>query len=254
MQPFLISDDEKLMRITRFYCPELNNDKELFTLPDAAHRHAVQVLRLKQGDALRLFDGRGLECDAVLEIVSKRESSVRLLSKVEVNNESPLTITLLQGISRGERMDYALQKAVELGVTTIIPVATERCNVQLSGGRDEKRLAHWQGIVISACEQSGRSVLPELSTVMSLEESLLENTLGCLLVLDPLAEQGFTTIERQENITLLIGPEGGLSDHEIEQSKAVGFQSVCFGPRILRTETATVAALAVVQTLWGDLG
>jgi len=250
----LNSDDEKLMRITRFYCPELNEDKDLYILPDAAHRHAVQVLRLKQGDTLRLFDGRGLELDAQLDLVSKRESSVRLLSKVAVNNESPLTITLLQGISRGERMDYALQKAVELGVTRIIPVATERCNVQLSSGRDEKRWAHWQGIVISACEQSGRSVLPELSNVMSVEESLTENKLGCRLVLDPLAEKGFTALERQQNITLFIGPEGGLSEPEIRQAQLAGFQSVCFGPRILRTETATVAALAVVQTLWGDLG
>ncbi len=223
-------------------------------LPDAAHRHAVQVLRLKKGDALRLFDGLGLEFDAVLETVSKRESAVRLLSKVAVNNESPLAITLLQGISRGERMDYALQKAVELGVTRIIPVATERCNVQLSGGRDEKRWAHWQGIVISACEQSGRGVLPELSTVMPLKDSLVASNQGCRLVLDPLAEKGFTAIEKQENITLLIGPEGGLSEAEIEQAQDAGFQPVCFGPRILRTETATVAALAVVQTLWGDLG
>tara|TARA_R110002050_G_scaffold9504_1_gene32900 strand:+ start:41702 stop:42454 length:753 start_codon:yes stop_codon:yes gene_type:complete len=250
----MISDDQKLMRITRFYCPELNENNELFILPDAAHRHAVQVLRLKKGDVLRLFDGQGLEFEAMLEAVSKRESSVRLLSKVTVSNESPLSITLLQGISRGERMDYALQKAVELGVTRIIPVATERCNVQLSGGRDEKRWAHWQGIVTSACEQSGRSILPELLTVMPLESSLIENTLGCRLVLDPLAEQGFTTIDKQENITLLIGPEGGLSEEEIKQAQSSGFQAVHFGPRILRTETATVAALAVVQTLWGDLG
>lgn len=242
------------MRITRFYCPELNEDDELFTLPEAAHRHAVQVLRLKKGDVLRLFNGQGLEFDVELDQVSKRESSVRLLSKVVVDNESPLTITLLQGISRGERMDYALQKAVELGVTRIIPLATERCNVQLSGGRDEKRSAHWQGIVISACEQSGRSVLPELSAVMTLEDSFLVNQTGCRLVLDPLADKGFTTLDKQQNITLLIGPEGGLSESEITQAQAAGFQSVSFGPRILRTETATVAALAVVQTLWGDLG
>lgn len=242
------------MRITRFYCSELNETDELFTLPDAAHRHAVQVLRLRQGDALRVFNGRGFERDAVLETVAKRESSVRLLSQVSASNESSLTITLLQGISRGERMDYALQKAVELGVTRIIPVMTERCNVQLSGGRDEKRWAHWQGVVVSACEQSGRSVLPELSTVMPLEDSLLENKLGCRLVLDPLAETGFRTLEKQENITLLVGPEGGLSEPEIQRAVSLGYQSVRFGPRILRTETASVAALAVVQTLWGDLG
>ncbi|NOQ94203.1 MAG: 16S rRNA (uracil(1498)-N(3))-methyltransferase [Methylophaga sp.] len=242
------------MRITRFYCPELNTENELFTLPDAAHRHAVQVLRLKQGDVLRLFDGRGLEVEASLEHVSKRESSVRLGERLEVSNESPLDITLLQGISRGERMDYALQKAVELGVNKVIPVVTERCNVQLSGGRSDKRLAHWQGVMVSACEQSGRSVLPELTQIQSLEDVLSNNKVICQLVLDPLADTGFMSLEKHKDIALLIGPEGGLSEQEIEQAKGAGFQAVRFGPRILRTETATVAALAVVQTMWGDLG
>ncbi|MDC9725915.1 MAG: 16S rRNA (uracil(1498)-N(3))-methyltransferase [Gammaproteobacteria bacterium] len=242
------------MRITRFYCPELNTDNELFTLPDAAHRHAVKVLRLKQGDLLRLFDGRGLEVEASLEHVSKRESSVRLGERIDVHNESPLNITLLQGISRGERMDYALQKAVELGVNKIIPVVTERCNVQLSGGRSDKRLAHWQGVMISACEQSGRSILPELMQIQSLEDALNENKVICQLVLDPLADIGFIGLEKQKDIALVIGPEGGFSEQEIAQANSAGFQSIRFGPRILRTETATVAALAVVQTMWGDLG
>ncbi len=242
------------MRITRFYCPELNLESESFVLPDAAHRHAVQVLRLKQGDSLRLFNGAGLEVDTVLDHVSKRESSVRLGEQVVVNNESPLNITLLQGISRGERMDYALQKAVELGVNKVIPVVTERCNVQLSGGRAEKRLSHWQGVMISACEQSGRSIVPELTPIMSLDDALSENEVICKLVLEPLAEQGFTTLEKQNDIALLIGPEGGLSEQEIMQAISADFQALRFGPRILRTETATVAVLAVVQTMWGDLG
>ena len=242
------------MRITRFYCPELNLDSESFVLPDAVHRHAVQVLRLKQGDSLRLFNGAGLEVDTVLEQVSKRESSVRLGERIVVNNESPLNITLLQGVSRGERMDYALQKAVELGVNKVIPVVTERCNVQLSGGRSEKRFSHWQGVMISACEQSGRSIVPELTQIMSLEDALSENKVTCKLVLDPLAEQGFMTLEKHDDIALLIGPEGGLSEQEIMQAISADFQAVRFGPRILRTETATVAVLAVVQTMWGDLG
>jgi len=242
------------MRITRFYCPELTTEDELFSLPDAAHRHAVQVLRLKQGDSLRLFNGLGLEVDAELELVTKRESSVRLGKQLNINNESPLNITLLQGISRGERMDYALQKAVELGVNRIIPVVTERCNVQLSGGRSDKRLAHWKGVMVSASEQSGRSTLAELTNIMSLDDALNENKVLCQLVLDPLAEQGFTTIDKHDDIALLIGPEGGLSEQEIQQAKRADFQSVRFGPRILRTETATAAALAVVQTMWGDLG
>jgi len=243
------------MPIPRFYCPELNvSSSNLLELPAAAHRHAVQVLRLKEGSSLRLFDGQGLEYEAVLEHITKRCSSVRLGEKWLTNNESPLEITLLQGISRGERMDYALQKAVELGVSRIIPVVTERCNVQLSKGRADKRMVHWQGVMISACEQSGRNILPDLCNVMQLEEAVTHNNVGSCLVLDPLAETGFTTLERQDNIVLLVGPEGGLSEQEIQQASTAGFKAVKFGPRILRTETATVAALAVIQTMWGDLG
>jgi len=242
------------MRITRFYCPNLQAEEHAFTLPPSAHRHAVQVLRLKQGDKVRLFNGLGFECDAELIDVTKRESRVSLRSAITNNNESPLNITLLQGISRGERMDYALQKAVELGVNRVIPVVTERCNVQLSGGREDKRLSHWQGVIVSACEQSGRSLLPSLTNVMQLDEALLEIDVPCKLVLDPLASTGFNDIKQQSKIALLIGPEGGLSEQEIQQATMTGFQSIRFGPRILRTETATAAALAVVQSLWGDLG
>ncbi|RKZ85580.1 MAG: 16S rRNA (uracil(1498)-N(3))-methyltransferase [Gammaproteobacteria bacterium] len=243
------------MAIQRFYCPELNaSSSNLFELPAAAHRHAVQVLRLKEGSLLRLFNGQGLEYEAVMDRITKRNSSVLLGEKWLTNNESPLEITLLQGISRGERMDYALQKAVELGVSRIIPIITERCNVKLSKGRADKRMVHWQGVMISACEQSGRNMLPELCNVMQLEEALADNNVGSCLVLDPLAETGFTTLEQQYNIVLLIGPEGGLSEQEIQQATTSGFKAVKFGPRILRTETATVAALAVIQTMWGDLG
>ena len=239
----------------RFYCSELDTSSELFELPSQVHRHAIQVLRLKQGSPLRLFNGCGLEYSAVLEQVTKRSSFVKLTNKVTNNSESPLNITLLQGISRGERMDYALQKAVELGVNRIIPVVAERCNVQLSGGRDKKRLHHWQGVMISACEQSGRTLLPELTNLMQLDEALVHNEVSCRLVLDPNAEIGFTHLDKQEKaITILIGPEGGLSEQEIQQAMTVGYQPVKLGPRVLRTETATAAALAVVQTLWGDLG
>lgn len=242
------------MRISRFFCPELNITHTQFSLPEAAHRHAVQVLRLKKGAVINVFDGQGHEYEATLELVSKRESVAALGQKIESKNESPLNITLLQGISRGERMDYALQKAVELGVNKIVPVITERCNVQLSNGRAAKRLSHWKGVMVSACEQSGRSVLPELMDVMSLEDAMSINLQSSRLVLDPLAKQGFTTLEKQQQISLLIGPEGGLSEQEIDAVTKQNYQTVNFGPRILRTETATVAAIAVMQTLWGDLG
>ena len=242
------------MRISRFFCPELNPNNKTFALPETAHRHAVQVLRLKKGAKIRVFDGRGLEYLAILESVAKRESTVVLGEKVENQNESPLNVTLIQGISRGERMDYALQKAVELGVNKVIPVVTERCNVQLSNGRAEKRLSHWRGVMISACEQSGLSVLTELTDVISIEEDVSNSKSSKCLVLDPLAKQGFSALEKEQDVSLLIGPEGGLSEQEIQMLTEQNFQAVNFGPRILRTETAAVAAIAVMQTLWGDLG
>ena len=241
------------MRVPRFYCPQLDPDKTQFDLPDTVHRHAIQVLRMKPGAMLRLFDGAGREFEATLTAVEKRRSQVSLGEPLNQISESPLQITLLQGISRGERMDFAIQKAVELGVRTIVPVVTERCNVQLSRERAQKRIAHWQGVLVSACEQSGRSYLPELAEVTSLEQALGSVTDELRLVLDPEATTGFHDLSKPSALTLLIGPEGGLSDAEIQQAQTHGFTALQFGPRILRTETAATAALAVVQTLWGDL-
>lgn len=242
------------MRIPRFYCPELGQPQTVMALPESVHRHAVQVLRLKAGAQLRLFDGQGRELEATLSLAERKRSEVQLHSELAIQSESPLDITLLQGISRGERMDFAIQKAVELGVRTIIPVVTERCNVQLSKERAEKRLKHWQGVLMSACEQSGRAFMPDLLPVTSLNEAMAASTAPLKLVLDPQARQRFHSLPQPQALTLLIGPEGGLSDAEISQAEQSGFTSVQFGPRILRTETAAVAALAVVQTLWGDLG
>lgn len=242
------------MRIPRFYCPQLGQPQTMMALPESVHRHAVQVLRLKAGAAVRLFDGQGRELEATLSLVERKRSEVQLERELDIQSESPLDITLLQGISRGERMDFAIQKAVELGVKTILPVATERCNVQLSKERAEKRLKHWQGVLTSACEQSGRAYMPELAPVTTLDEAMTATTDDLKLVLDPQAQQHFHNLPQPQTLTLLIGPEGGLSDDEISQAQQAGFTAVQFGPRILRTETAAVASLAVVQTLWGDLG
>ena len=241
------------MRIPRFYCPTLNLNEPVLELPESVHRHAVQVLRMKPGALLRLFDGQGTEVEAILSLVEKKCSQVELGQTLNAITESPLNITLLQGISRGERMDYAIQKAVELGVNTIMPVVTERCNVQLSGDRAAKRLAHWQGVITSASEQSGRNRLAELAAVTDFETALVQSQSELKLVLDPLARQSFTDLQPCSQLTLLIGPEGGLSEQEVQQAQQAGFTAVKFGPRILRTETASTAALAVVQTLWGDL-
>jgi len=241
------------MRTLRFFCPTLVASQKQLTLPEAVHRHAIQVLRLKPGAVVTLFDGNGLEFEATLTEVERKRSVVELGQQLATQVESPIKITLLQGISRGERMDFAIQKAVELGVNHIVPVVTERCNVQLSADRKEKRSQHWQGVMTSACEQSGRSILPVLDEVKDLATVMQHDDDSLKLVLDPQAETGFRDLAQPQQLTLLIGPEGGLTDNEIATAKLMGFTAVKFGPRILRTETASTAALAVVQTLWGDL-
>jgi len=241
------------MRIPRFFCPSLDATQNPLALPDDVHRHAIQVLRLKAGAVIQLFDGQGLEYEATLTQVERKRSEVELGQRVPNQTESPLNITLLQGISRGERMDFAIQKAVELGVNQIVPVITERCNVQLKNDRAEKRHAHWQGVMISACEQSGRAMLPKLAAVIDLPSALNNCSDVLKLVLDPQSDTGFKELDSAKQLTLLIGPEGGLSDEELDTAKNSGFTAVQFGPRILRTETASTAALAVVQSLWGDL-
>lgn len=242
------------MRIPRFYCPEIEAGQTTIHLPEAVHRHAVQVLRLREGAAIRLFDGRGHEHEATLVSVGRRESVARLDSRLAEEALPPVHITLLQGISRGERMDYAIQKAVELGVQAIIPVLMSRCNVQLGGGRADKRLAHWQGVLISACEQSGRNRMPQLRAPLPLADVLAEADGEVKLLLDPAADQRLRDLAPASRITLLVGPEGGISDEEIDLARQAGFVTVQFGPRILRTETASTAALAAIQALWGDMG
>lgn len=242
------------MRSLRFYYAGPYQWDGEFVLPEAIFRHAVQVLRLKAGAVIQLFDGNGHEYLAELTQVAKREAQAKLTGEIANQSESPLQVTLLQGISRGERMDFAIQKAVELGVQKIVPVITERCNVQLGGDRADKRWAHWQGVLISACEQSGRALLPELTAVVDLNSALTDAVSDCKLVLDPAATQRFNALAKQPSVTLLIGPEGGLSDAEIDAARQSGFTAIQFGPRILRTETASAAALAIVQANWGDIG
>lgn len=242
------------MRIPRLYFPDFAVTSDPIALPLPVVRHIVQVLRLKVGATIQVFDGVGAEYEATLTHVAKREAMMQLGARIENTAESPLQITLLQGVSRGERMDYALQKAVEMGVNHIIPVETERCNVNLSQGRDAKRWAHWEGVIISACEQSGRAILPTLSPIMDIQTAISACDSVLLLVLDPLAEQGWQGLAAPKSVAVLIGPEGGLDDKEIEIACEARFERIRFGPRILRTETASVAALAVIQTLWGDCG
>lgn len=223
-------------------------------LPESAFRHLVQVLRMKNDEALVAFDGQGGEWRATLCEVGKRSARIRLLGFDAVDRESPLELTLAQCVSKGDRMDYTLQKAVELGITRIVPLLSSRSVVRLDAERWDKKLEHWQGVIISACEQSGRTRVPELAPVAVLPTWLDEESApGERLTLDPEGHHGLRELPRPTGpVTLLVGPEGGLSAHELQRAHAAGFTGIRIGPRVLRTETAGVAALAALQALWGD--
>ena len=239
---------------TRLYCDLALSPGAEVILPEAAARHAVSVLRLQEGDTLTLFNGEGGEYRASLVAVSKRETRARLLEFHATERESPIQLTLALGISAGERMDYSLQKATELGVSAIVPLATERSVVKLAGERADKRLQHWQHVVIAACEQCGRNRVPTVAPVQTLYAYLAGvDKSGRLLLLSPEAGAPLKQVARADAAVLLIGPEGGLAPGEYQAAQAGGFEPVSLGPRILRTETAPVAALAVLQALWGDL-
>jgi len=238
----------------RLYCDLPLSPGAEIVLPEAAARHAVTVLRLQPGDTLCLFNGEGGEYRASLIAVNKHAARVRVTEFRAIERESPLALTLALGISAGERMDYSLQKATELGVTAIQPLATERSVVKLAAERADKRLRHWQNVVIAACEQCGRNRVPVITPVQTLFGYLAQVDRGArLLILSPDAAAPLKTVARSAAAVLLIGAEGGFSQAEQEAAQASGFELVNLGPRILRTETAPVAALAALQTLWGDL-
>jgi 16S rRNA (uracil1498-N3)-methyltransferase len=242
------------MRIPRIYLPVPLARHTSVELDERTRRHVVQVLRVKVGEPLIIFNGQGGEYEATLSRVDKRCASVQTGQFHDIDRESSLTTRLGLGISKGDRMDYALQKAVELGVSLITPLFTEHCVVQLNASRQQKKLAHWQAVVTSACEQCGRNILPPVHIPLAFE-SWLATTGGDRLILDPGSTQYLADTELAGNgITLCIGPEGGFSQAELNQACAAGFSPVSLGPRVLRTETAAIGALAVIQSRWGDLG
>ncbi|MGR6034153.1 MAG: 16S rRNA (uracil(1498)-N(3))-methyltransferase [Candidatus Nitrosoglobus sp.] len=243
------------MRIPRIYSSLPLSVDSTVALDERSLPYVVQVLRLRLGAELCLFDGQGTEYQAVLEVVERRRAKARILGQIKRNVESMLRITLGQGISRGERMDYALQKAVELGVSRIVPLSTKHSAINFSSERAEKRLRHWQGVVISACEQCGRNYIPPVDSPQSLTDFLGTHHEGLKVLLDPKSNRPLKELPSplDKRLTLLIGPEGGLNETEIKQAQQADFTGVRLGPRILRTETATVAALASLQLLWGDL-
>lgn len=222
-------------------------------LPERVHRHLQQVLRLGAGAEIVLFNGQdGRDWKARLVRVERRGTEAEVLEAGEVEAPPPLKISLALGISRGERMDFALQKAVELGACAFQPLLTERTQVKLSGSRMEKRLRHWRGVIIAACEQSGRRRLPSLAAPLTLNRWLQQERPTTLL-LDPRAAQGLPEQNPGPELCFLVGPEGGLSPAERELAYRQDCRGIRLGPRILRAETAPLAALAAAQTLWGDL-
>ncbi len=244
------------MKCPRIHIPQPLLPGERLLLPVAIANH-VRVLRLRPGDPLQLFNGEGGEYAARLLRLERREVEVEIGAFSARERESPVQITLLQGISKGERMDYTIQKAVELGVSRILPVFSQRSVVQLDGERLRKRHEHWTGVVVAACEQSGRNRLPQLLPPQELAAAWSGLDEGLRLVLDPTGSVSLQALQQQPTakaVTLLIGPEGGLDAEEIEQAVSQGFQRLLLGPRVLRTETAGVAALAALQLLMGDLG
>lgn len=244
------------MRVTRCHVPVALAVGARVVLPEGAANHLTRVLRLRQGDSCILFNGDGCDYGAALVATGKRESVVEITSAAEVHNESPLHVTLVQGIARGEKMDLILQKATELGVAAFVPVMAERTEVKLDAERAAKRLAHWSSVLSSACEQSGRARLPRLAPAMPLADALsaLERA-GLLLTLDPQGESSIGSLDAPAGgrVAIAIGPEGGWSPRDREQLRAAGLRGLRLGPRVLRTETAGLAAIAALQARFGDL-
>lgn len=243
------------MREIRLHVPQPLHSGELVELPTEVVRHVRQVLRLRDGAEVVLFDGRGGEFAAQLQAAGRAGMLARIGEHRAIERESPLGITLLQGIARGERMDFVVQKATELGVRRIVPVMTARCVVQLGAERADRRREHWLAVAASACEQCGRNRLPLIGEPLTLAAALNASTDALRWLLEP--DAGATLrevlVEGSRDITLLIGPEGGLEPQEQQLALQAGFRALRFGPRILRTETAALATIAALQCLAGDL-
>lgn len=243
------------MRTIRIHTDLPLDPGQELSLPTQAGEHVARVLRLTPGDPLTLFNGDGNDYPASILTVGKREVMVRIESRQALHNESPLPLTLAQGVARGEKMDLIVQKATELGVVRIVPLLTERSEVKLDAARAEKRLAHWRAVAASACEQSGRARLPEIVPALPLTTWLgsLEKDGALRLALLPDASRTSRDLRFTASGGLLVvGPEGGLGERDIDALTAAGFDGLRLGPRILRTETAGLAALAALQALHGD--
>ena len=243
------------MSLPRFYCPPPLPSGAALELPPEAARHAHRVLRLRVNDPVQVFDGEGNAFDAKIGEIGGKRVLLHELQTCMAEAESPLRITLAQAMCSSEKMDWVVQKATELGAVEIQPVQTQRSVAKLSNERAEKRTVHWRNVTIAACEQCGRNVLPQVRAPMELSAWLAEmrSRAGAKFILQP---EGSTALHKQPqpqgNVVLLIGPEGGFSEDEIKMAHLAGFTPVRLGKRVLRTETAAMAGIAALQTLWGD--
>lgn len=242
------------MRISRIYQAASLTTGEELPLDERASHYLSRVLRSNQGDPLLLFDGKGHQHHAVIVSISKRQVAVRVGDASPMETESPLSIHLFQGMSRHEKMDLTLQKAVELGITAFTPVITSRSQFRLSDERLEKRLSHWEGVMISACEQSGRTHLPTLHAPCDFKDIPFQALPGLAVMLDPLATNRLDALTTTfTDIALFIGPEGGFDEAEHKFADQHKIYKLACGPRILRTETAAIAACVLLQNRFGDL-
>ena len=244
------------MRIPRIYHPESLEYQMQCQLSEDAANHVGRVLRMVEGEQLELFDGSNHIYPAIITESNKKSVKVNILGRELSDKESNLKIHLGQVISRGERMEFTIQKSVELGVNVITPLWSERCGVKLDGERMDKKIQQWQKIVIAACEQCGRNVVPEIRPLMKLQDWCAEDDGAIKLNLHPRAQHSIKTLPMipKDGVRLLIGSEGGLSEQEIVQTQQKGFTEILLGKRVLRTETASLAAISALQICFGDLG
>jgi 16S rRNA (uracil1498-N3)-methyltransferase len=243
------------MRIPRIYHPEFITAGSQIALSEDAANHVGRVLRMSAGQAIQLFDGSNQIFETEIIQADKKSVRVNVLSAEIDNRESPLHIHLGQVMSRGEKMEFTIQKSIELGVSLITPLFSERCGVKLDAERLNKKLQQWQKIAIAACEQSGRNVIPEIRPAMDLEQWCAEEENGLKLNLHPRASASINTLPQPvERVRLLIGPEGGLTADEIAMTARYAFTDILLGPRVLRTETTALTAITALQVRFGDLG
>ena len=244
------------MRIPRIYHPESLEYQMQCQLSEDAANHVGRVLRMVEGEQLELFDGSNHIYPAIITESNKKSVKANILGRELSDKESNLKIHLGQVISRGERMEFTIQKSVELGVNVITPLWSERCGVKLDGERMDKKIQQWQKIVIAACEQCGRNVVPEIRPLMKLQDWCAEDDGALKLNLHPRAQHSIKTLPMipKDGVRLLIGSEGGLSEQEIVQTQQKGFTEILLGKRVLRTETASLAAISALQIYFGDLG